>query len=224
MNKESKSIKKWIKTAFLFASLITGNAHSIEFCIPADPNWECDEYLEDAELIVELEPGLGAGHGLKLPPSEDEIRMGIFGRFGLGSFPLKLTSGVDVRMIHGQPFVNNKFIPENGTTEESYGAYIKFSGFPVLELSSHYLIKALRKVEDQSVDAAVFNGYGMGLGIGLNLFFFTLRTDATYYQFQEKVSNGETVQFNKADSQSSEDGVKVNIILSFPIRANIDFD
>ncbi|MCY4524918.1 MAG: hypothetical protein OXB84_09270 [Halobacteriovoraceae bacterium] len=231
--------EKWIKTAFfvysfLFTSLMIGNSHAIEVCIPRGYGLACNErQVErlgiDPDIIVELEAALGLGFGA------DEFRIGPLARLGLGYYPLELTAGVDLRSISGlSPFSDTPLRrikeghPERKKRfDQSYGAYLKYAGLPPIELSGHYLIEVLRGVkssqDDSDTDPEVFSGYGLGLGVGVNLLVFTLRADVTYYQFLERVSNGETVKFT-GDPHSPEDGVKVDLIVSFPIRFNIDVD
>ncbi|MCY4524725.1 MAG: hypothetical protein OXB84_08305 [Halobacteriovoraceae bacterium] len=57
----------------------------------------------------------------------------------------------------------------------------------------------------------------------MDLAIIKFRTDVTYYQFQEEIQNGKTVRLDE-DIHNTESGMRVSLILTFPLRAKFDLD
>ena len=172
---------------------------AISTCIPKD-SIGCR--LDQAEAMAEME----ISTGLTLVGKNG---FSVMGRAGLGHLPSELSAGADFR-FHGD-FNNWRDI----------GVYLKFGGLSPIQLSGHYLIETLRKVREQRLDRNfnVYRGYGMGVGAGWDFYAINLRTDITYYQFQEMLSNGETIPLSAYNLQN---GLAVSLIISVPLQLKID--
>ncbi|MCY4524224.1 MAG: hypothetical protein OXB84_05760, partial [Halobacteriovoraceae bacterium] len=187
-----------------------------EVCFPAN-SLGCSNNEIDPDIKAELELGLGVGSSPILG----------LGRLGAGHLPSKISAGIDARIGHVAEM--SSFYSYSSFTgsyqEHSYkkhsgsdiGVYVKFEGFPAFELSGHYLINALRTVEESEaneVNLYRYKGHGFGFGLGADIWIFRLRGDFTYYLMEQMPENVR----EKADYN----GLKASLIVSVPFEVKID--
>lgn len=243
MKRQSRiNVKKWIKTFFvvLLMGVRPSQVSAINVCSDNGYVYYSAE-CRYAELILEAEAALGYrfNHSFDLQ-----------GRVGVGYQPIGLTVGPTFNLSLG-PNIHLTGTPQLPFSEPQYkeytqndiGVYLKYAGFPLIplvfvhpfdtlgfELSGHYLFSASRHLREPDVDGegeveSIFNGYGIGFGAGVSLgAVATLRTEITYYEFFEMISDGETIEFNDETYHlnAPENGVQVSLLVTFPLRFMID--
>ena len=199
-------------SALLVCSMVTPQA--VETCIYKGEifYYYCPE--EELDVIVDFDLGI------KFGPIVDDIkdsrisglRSPLATRLGIGHYPTKLMGGLDMRL--------NPFAALSQKHDRDIGVYVKYDGLAPIELSGHYMIETLRSVEAESNSNNVtyYRGFGVGLSAGWDLLVVNLRTDITYHQFLEKVSNEESIPL---PTNQSPGGFSVSFIVALPFQFNI---
>ena len=210
--RKKMNVWKTVSITYIVLSAIFMSNYSFatEVCIDKNGNLylPCNEDVMDTlDITGELE--IGAGGSL--------MNFGtlLSGRIGIGYYPLGLNAGFDLR---GQQVVD---VNSTSFSQRDLGVYLKYTGFPIINLSLHYLMDVAREKFNKDEESVDYAGQGIGGGIGLDVAgMFRFRTEVTYYQFLEKIADGETVKL----TNDSENGMEVSLILTLPLNVHIDVD